>query len=128
MCHRFSDDYCFNAFIYCANFHSSFINFISYYLLFWHNKFSMLLCEKNIKVTWFQQQVALPFVIKFLKLLFQKDFVSDFNLLNFVLLFRFWFSDSRTSEENSFFEFCFCCCYSVSIVFNLLFLLFIYRI
>ena len=117
MCHRFSDDCCFSAFMCRANLHSSFINFISYRLLFWHDKFSMLLCEKDNKVTWVQSHVALPLVINLLKSLFRDDFSSNFNLLNFAL----WFSDSRASEEHSFFEFCFCCCYSISIVFNLFF-------
>ena len=118
MCHRFSDNCCFNAFICRANFRSSFINFISYCLLFWHDKFSMLLCEKDNKVTWVQSHVALPLVINFLKSSFRNDFSSNFNLSNFVS----WFSDSRAFEKCFFIEFCFCCCYSVPIVFNFFFL------
>ena len=128
MCHRFSNDYCFNAFIYRANLHLFFINFILYHFFFWHDKFSMLLCEKDNKVIRIQSHVVLSFVIKFLKLLFRDDFASNFNFLNFILLFRFWFFDSRASEKNSFFEFCFYCCYSISVVFNLLFLFFVYWI
>ena len=128
MCHWFSNDCYFSAFICCANFHSFFINFISYRLLFWHDKFNMLLYEKDNKVICVQSHVALPLVIKFLKLLFRNDFASNFNLLNFVLLFWFWFSDSRASEKNSFFEVCFYYYYSVPIVFNLLFLFFVCRI
>ena len=102
------------------------LHFILFF--FWHDKFSMLFCEKDNKFTWAQSYVALPLMIKFLKLLFWNNFASNFNLLNFVLLFRFWFSDSCASEESFSFEFYFYCYYSVSVVFNLLFLFFVYRI
>ena len=49
MCYRFNNDYCFSAFMCRANLYLFFINFILYRLLSWHNKFSMLLCEKTIK-------------------------------------------------------------------------------
>ena len=128
MCHRFNDDCCFNAFIYRANFHSSFVSFILYRLFSWYHKFNILFCKKDNKVMWIQSHVALSLVIKLLKLLFWDDSASNFNLLNFALLFRFWFSNSRAFEKSSIFEFRFCCCYSVSIVFNLLFLFSIYWI
>ena len=126
--HRFNDDCCFSVFMYHANLHSFFINFISYRLFFWYDKFSILLCKKDNKVTWVQSYVALSLVIKFLKLLFRNDFASNFNLLKFALLFRFKFSGSRASEESLSLKYYFCCCYSVSIVFNLLFLFSVCRI
>ena len=126
--HRFSDDCYFSAFIYRANLHSSFINFILYRLFFWHDKFNILFCEKGNKITCVQSHVVFPLVIKVLKLLFRDDIASNFNFLIFALLFRFRFSDSRTSEKSFFFEFYFYCCYFVSIVSNPLFLFFIYRI
>ena len=124
MCHWFSDDCYFNAFICRANLHSFFINFISYRLFFWHDKFSILLHEKSNKVTWVQSHVTLLFVINLLKSSFRNNFSNNFNFLNFAL----WFSDSRASEKRSFFEFYFCCYYCVSVVFNLLFLFSVYRI
>ena len=124
ICHRFSNDCCFNAFMCRANLHLFFINFILYRFLFWYDRFNILLCEKDNKITWVQSHVTLPFMIKFLKSLFWGNFSSNFNLLNFVL----WFSNLRVSEGRPFFEFCFYCCYSVSIVFNLLFLFSVYRI
>ena len=81
MCHRFNDDYCFSVFKCRVNLHLFFINFISYRLLFWHDKFSMLLYEKNNKVTWVQSHVALPLVINLLRSSFRDDFSSNFNFL-----------------------------------------------
>ena len=124
MCYRFSDNCYFNTFMCRANLHSFLINFILYCFLFWHDKFNMLLCKKDNKITWVQLHVALPLMIKLLKSLFRDDFSNNFNFLNFVS----WFSDSRTFEKRFFFEFCFCCCYSVSIVFNFLFLISVCRI
>ena len=98
MCHRFSNNCCFNAFMCRANLHSFFINFILYRFLFWHDRFSILLCEKDNKVTWVQSHVALPLVINLLKSLFRDDFSSNFNLLNFVL----WFSNSYAFEKRFF--------------------------
>ena len=98
MYHRFSNDCCFNMFMYCTNLHSSFINFFLYRFLFWSDKFNILLCKKDNKVTWVQSHVALSLVINLLKLLFRDDFSNNFNLLNFVS----WFSDSRASEKRSF--------------------------
>ena len=54
---------------------------------------------------WIQSYVALSLVIKSLKLLFRDDFANNFNFLNFILLFRFWFSDSRAFEESFFLNF-----------------------
>ena len=122
MYYWFSNDCYFSAFIYRADLYSFFIKFILYRLFFWHNKFSMLICRKDDKVTWVQSYVALPLLIKILKLLFWNDFANNFNLLNFALLFRFWFFNSRVTQESSSFKFCFCCSYSVLIVFNVLFL------
>ena len=81
-----------------ANFHSFFINFILYRLLFWYDKFSMLFCEKGNKVTWVQSHFVLSFVINLLKSSFRNDFSSNFNFLNFVSRF----SDSRAFEERFF--------------------------
>ena len=129
MCHQFNNDCCFNTFMYRANLYSFFINFISYRFLFWHDKFNMLFCEKDNKITWTRSHIVLSLIIKFLKLLFWNNFASNFNLLNFAnLLFRFWFSDSRAFKESYFLEFCFCYYYSVSIVLNLLFLFSVCRI
>ena len=64
---------------------------------------SILLYEKDNKITWVQSHVALPFMINHLKFLFWNDFSSNFNFLNFVL----WFSDSRASEERLFLNFVF---------------------
>ena len=83
-----------------ANLHLSFIKFILYHLLFWHDKFNMLLCKKDNKVTWVQSHFALPLVINFLKSSFRDDFSSNFNLLNSASRF----SDSRASEECFFFN------------------------
>ena len=101
MCHWFSDDCCFSAFMYRANLHSFFINFISYRLLFWHDKFSMLLYEKDNKVTWVQSHAAFSLIINLLKSSFRDDFSSNFNFLNFAS----WFSDSRAFEERLFLNF-----------------------
>ena len=65
---------------------------------FWHDKFSMLLCEKDNKVTWVQSHVVLSLVINLLKLLFWNNFSSNFNVLNFIL----WFFDSRAFKERFF--------------------------